>query len=82
MIRRFTVAIQALLEPYAKAYYFGPERTSKRYETGEAQDSSTFNDVKTYLEEPYEGKQRLQEDKSEYILCTVVFYCQEISSKK
>jgi len=44
-----------LLEPYSKAYYFGPERTSKRYENAPVENSCTFNDIKALCEQPYEG---------------------------
>jgi hypothetical protein len=51
------VPCQVLLEPYARAYYFGTERVSKRYGSEPAQDGCTFKDIKAVCEESYEGKE-------------------------
>lgn len=44
---------KALLEPYAKSYYYGPERVSTRYGDEPSQDYCTYKDVKASLEEAF-----------------------------
>jgi len=44
-----------LLEPYARAYYFGSERVSKRYGTEPEQDGCAYKDIKAMCEQPYSG---------------------------
>ena len=50
------ILCQVLLEPYARAYYFGSERVSKRYGTEPEQDGCTYKDIKALCEQPYSGQ--------------------------
>ena len=49
------ILCQVLLEPYARAYYFGSERVSKRYGTEPEQDTCTYKDIKALCEQPFSG---------------------------
>ncbi|ELT90072.1 hypothetical protein CAPTEDRAFT_218722 [Capitella teleta] len=42
---------KTLLEPYARAYYFGTDRVSKRYENEPTQDGCNFKDIKRLCEQ-------------------------------
>ena len=46
---------QVLLEPYARAYYFGSERVSKRYGSEPEQDSCAYKDIKALCEQSFSG---------------------------
>jgi len=46
---------QVLLEPYSRAYYFGSERVSKRYNSEPEQDSCDYKDIKALCEQPFSG---------------------------
>ena len=47
---------QVLLEPYSRAYYYGPERESKRYEQEPIHPEYKFTDIKAMCEQPYPGR--------------------------
>jgi len=48
--------MQALLEPFSQAYYFGRERVSSRYLTSEVQPGASFSDIKALCELSYPGQ--------------------------
>jgi len=56
--------MQALLEPFSQAYYFGRERVSSRYLTSEVQPGATFNDIKALCELSYPGQSVLVRERS------------------
>ena len=56
---------QVLLEPYARAYYFGSERVSKRYGTEPEQDSCSYKDIKAMCEQPFSGEYLLYSHSSQ-----------------
>lgn len=51
MFASLNKTVQCLLEPYSRAYYFGAERVSSRYEMSPQQDNCTFLDIKTLCEQ-------------------------------
>ena len=44
------------MEPYAKAYYYGEERISKRYESEPIHKNATFADIKKECESEFAGR--------------------------
>ncbi|CAH1775325.1 unnamed protein product [Owenia fusiformis] len=46
---------KVILEPFAKAYYYGSERLSKRYGDSPVETNSTFMDIKKYCEQDFKG---------------------------
>ncbi|CAH1775324.1 unnamed protein product [Owenia fusiformis] len=44
---------KVILEPFAKAYYYGSERLSKRYGDSPVETNSTFMDIKKYCEQDF-----------------------------
>ena len=59
---------QVLLEPYSKAYYFGSQRVSTRYQSSPVQDNATFQDIKLMIEkEAVDTKELFVKDMAYYL---------------
>ena len=50
-----STVFQVLLEPYSRAYYFGPERVSTRYSDEPIHDEYKYSDIKALCEQEYPG---------------------------
>ena len=64
------------MEPYSRAYYYGPDRVSNRYQQEPIHPEYTFAGIRDMCEKPYPGMCRADPD------LMLASHCPEVDSQR